>query len=275
MSFEFGVSSFESSGLRPLVEGRTLVVKLGGSVDGRDTLPEDVTLLQQLGARVVLVHGGGPLITEWLGRLGKETHFVGGLRYTDEETLTLVRMVLCGMVNGEVVLRVGAAGGRAVGISGSDDQLLAATVRDPSLGLVGEVEAVRPHLIRLLLDAGYIVVVAPVAVAEGSRLLNVNADTAAAEIALALAAHRLIYLTDVDGISDGKAAGPRRSLRVPEARQLVADGVISGGMIPKVDGCIRALSRTGAAQIIDGRRSHALLEALIAPMESGTILVAD
>lgn len=264
----------ELSALLSSVEGRTLVVKLGGSVGGEDTLPRDVKLLQELGARIVLAHGGGPSITEWLGRLGKQTYFVDGLRYTDEETLHVVRMVLSGLVNGDVVARLGAAGGRAVGLSGCDDHLLQAVPRDRRLGLVGDVRDVNPRPVQLLLDAGYAVVVAPVAVAEDGRFLNVNADTVAAELAIALGADRLIYLTDVDGVSDGTGRGPRRSLDAREARQLIADGVVDGGMIPKVDGCIRSVSPTRTAQIIDGRRPHALLEALVDPGGVGTIVVA-
>ncbi|MEA2641971.1 MAG: acetylglutamate kinase, partial [Chloroflexota bacterium] len=172
----------EDDQLRNVVRGKTIVVKLGGSVGRDDTLPEDATRLQGLGARVVLVHGGGPLITGWLDRIGKETHFVDGLRYTDGETLEVVRMVLSGLVNGDVVQRIGVAGGRAIGLTGSDDCLLQAGVRDARLGLVGEITAVNPRPLSLILDAGYIVVVAPVAVMandEGATFLNVNADTAA------------------------------------------------------------------------------------------------
>jgi acetylglutamate kinase len=246
------------------------VVKLGGSVGRDDTLPEDLTKLQSAGTRIVLVHGGGPLITHWLERIGKETHFVDGLRYTDAETLDVVRMVLGGLVNGEVTARISAAGGRAVGVSGSDDRLLIADQRDERYGLVGEVRAVNTRPVEALLEAGYIVVVAPLAITAVGEFLNVNADTAAGEIALALGADRLVFLTDVDGISDGQQT--LRHLEPDGARALIGSGVIAGGMIPKVEACIRALGQTGEAQIVDGRRPHILLEAIAPQASVGTIV---
>jgi acetylglutamate kinase len=259
---------------RRAVQGQTVVAKLGGSIGGDDTLPDDVTLLQTLGARVVLVHGGGPLITSWLARIGKETHFVRGLRHTDVETLDVVRMSLSGLVNGEVVARIGASGGRAVGLSGTDDHLLLASVRDKELGLVGEVDQVNSRPIEVLLDAGYIVVIAPVAVAANASFLNINGDTATAAISTELAAHRLVFLTDVDGVR-GADGEPIRAMTGGEARRLIVEGVISGGMIPKVEACLRSLSRTAAAQIVDGRRPHALVEALTSPAGVGTTLTPD
>jgi len=263
------------SELRPLVAGRTIVAKLGGSVGSDDTVPEDVVVLQELGARVVLVHGGGPLITHWLARVGKETRFVKGLRYTDEETLDVVRMVLGGLVNGEVVARVSAAGARAIGLSGSDDGMLLASVRDPETGLVGEIDAVNPEAIRRLLDSGYIVVIAPLATTQEGTFLNVNADTAAAEIVVALDAWRFVSLTDVDGVSDGTGSGPRRQLSLDEVRALIAAGIISGGMIPKVEACVRAVTATHVAHIVNGRTPHVLLEVLANPETIGTTLTAD
>jgi acetylglutamate kinase len=214
------------------------------------------------------------LITRWLALVGKETRFVSGLRYTDEETLEVVRMVLGGLVNGEIVARLGAAGARAVGLTGSDDRLLQATMRDDGTGLVGNVSRVTPRPVETLLEAGYVVVVAPVAVSERGEFLNVNADTAAAEVAAALGARRLVFLTDVQGVSDGTETGARRILPTDEARDLVARGVIDGGMIPKVEACIRVLSAGCAGQIVDGRQPHALLEALVRPAEVGTTVVA-
>jgi acetylglutamate kinase len=260
-------------GLETAVAGRTLVVKLGGSVGQDDTLPNDTVHLQRLGARIVLVHGGGPLITEWLDRIGKETRFIAGLRYTDAETLQVVRMVLSGLVNGEIVARIGQAGGRSVGLSGADDSLLVAHLRDPAVGLVGEVTQVNPAPIQALQDMGYIVVVSPVAVDGGGGFLNVNADTAAAEIAVALGAERLIFLTDVEGIrgADGTVA---RRLLLDEARRGIEQGAISGGMIPKVEACLRALAGTAEAQIVDGRRPRVLLDALATPEGVGTTVIA-
>lgn len=255
-----------------LVAGRTLVLKLGGSVGQHDTLPEELARLQPLGARIVLVHGGGPLITSWLQRLGKETHFVRGLRYTDQETIEIVRMVLAGLVNGEVVARLGQEGVRAVGLSGSDGGLLRARRYDPEIGLVGEITAVDPGPICTLLDAGYVVALAPLALDDTGSFLNVNADTVAGEIAAALKADCLIFFTDVAGISDGTASEPRRQLQSADARRLIDGGVITGGMIPKVEACLRALSTVAAAQIVDGRRPHALLEALADPSSVGTVI---
>jgi acetylglutamate kinase len=239
-----------------------------------DTLPEDMGRLQRLGVRVVLVHGGGPLITTWLDRIGKETRFVSGLRYTDSETLEVVRMVLSGLVNGEIVARIGQAGGRCVGLSGADDSLLEATVRNPAVGLVGEVTTVNPAPILALLGMGYIVVVSPVAVDGGGGFLNVNADTAAAEIAVSLGAERLVFLTDVEGIrgADGMIA---RRLGADEARGWIESGAIMGGMIPKVEACIRALAGARGAQIVDGRQPHVLLEALAQSETVGTTLAAS
>ena len=259
---------------RRSVVGRTLVAKLGGSISGEDTLPEDVTLLRSLGARVVLVHGGGPLISHWLSRIGKETRFVRGLRYTDEETLDVVRMSLSGLVNGEVVARIGAAGGHAVGLTGTDDQLLVASVQDPELGLVGQVDMVNPRPIHALLDAGYIVVVAPVAITAGGTFLNINGDTATAAISAALGADRLVFLTDVDGVR-GADGQPIRRMSESDARRLMTEGVISGGMIPKVEACLHSLAHTSEAQIVDGRRRHALVEAVASPAGVGTIIRPD
>jgi len=260
-------------GLDKAVAGKTIVVKLGGSVGQDDTVPEDSTYLQSLGAQVVLVHGGGPAITDWLDRMGKQTHFVHGLRYTDDETLDVVRMVLSGLVNGEIVARLGQAGARAVGLSGADDSLLVASVRDRRVGLVGEVTGANPAPIQALAGLGYIVVVSPVAVDGKGGFLNVNADTAAVEIAVALSAERLVFLTDVPGIkgADGTVAG---RLVPDEARAWITSGVINGGMIPKVEACIRALAGTRGAQIVDGRQPHVLLAALVGAEVVGTTLVA-
>ncbi|MSQ23023.1 MAG: acetylglutamate kinase [Chloroflexi bacterium] len=263
----------EALALAPLrgVSGKTLVLKLGGSVGREDTLPEDVTRLQASGARVVVVHGGGPLITAWLDRTGKTTRFVNGLRYTDEETLDVVRMVLAGLVNGEVVNRIQAAGGRAVGLSGADDGMLRATVKDPELGLVGEISSVNRKPIDLLLDAGYVVVIAPVAVAASAQFLNINADTVAGEVARALGADQLIFLTDVPGISDGDRV--LRELTPNQADALMTSGVVGGGMVPKVQACLRALAKGRMTQIVDGREAHAVLNAVQNEVSAGTRFV--
>lgn len=261
------------SRLAPLVAQQLLLVKLGGSVGAEDTLPEDLALLQSFGAQVVVVHGGGPLITQWLERLGKPTRFIRGLRYTDEETVEVVRMVLGGLVNTELVARLGSAGLRSVGLTGADDHLFMARVRDPELGLVGRVCAVNPRPARLLVEAGYAPVVAPLALSEAGQFLNVNADEAAGELAAALKARWLVFLTDVPGVSDG--TGPVSILTAGEARRLMDQGVIAGGMIPKVEAGLRVAEGAGAAHIVDGRRPHALLEALVDPEGRGTLIVQE
>lgn len=242
------------------VAGQTLVLKLGGSVGQDDTLPEDVAELQRAGARVVIVHGGGPLITAWLGRAGIATRFVNGLRFTDDASLEVVRMVLGGLVNGEVVSRIGAAGGRAIGLTGADDGLLRARVKDAELGRVGEVFAVNRGPVDLLLDAGYIAVIAPVALDEQGEFLNVNADTVAGEVAVALDADRLVFLTDVPGVLREDAVLAR--LTPDEAGQLAEQGIVTGGFVPKVEACLRAASGRRTAQIVDGRVPHVVVRAL-------------
>ena len=250
----------------------TIVVKLGGSVGQEDTVPEDLAALRLRGFKVVVVHGGGPVITSWLSKLGIETHFVDGLRYTDGPTLDVVCAVLGGLVNGQIVGRIGAAGVPAIGLSGGDGSLLLARQRDERLGLVGDIVAVNPAPVGLVLDAGYVAVVAPVAASERGGFLNVNADTAAAELAVALNAERLIYLTDVDGISDGR--GPIRRLDEMGTRHLIQDGVIVSGMIPKAEGCLRALDGVHEAWIVNGRQPHVLITAAEGGCEHGTVFAA-
>ncbi|NWF77281.1 MAG: acetylglutamate kinase [Chloroflexi bacterium] len=239
-----------------------IVIKIGGSTLGsHDTTLEDLVELQKQGKSLVVVHGGAKVTTEWLARLGIPTSFVNGLRVTDVETLKVVAAALGGLVNKELVVAIQALGGKAVGLSGCDGNLLWATVKSPELGYVGEIVSVDPAPLKLLLNAGYMPVVAPVSYGsvEGKvTLLNVNGDTAAGEIAAALAAEKLIFLTDVDGIYDnsGKAI-PR--LNLAQARDMLASGVASGGMVPKIEASLRALTTTKVVRIMDGRGSHALL----------------
>lgn len=251
--------------------GKTIVLKLGGSVGPEDTVLQDVAWLRQLGVRPVLVHGGGPLISEWLNRIGKETHFVRGLRYTDAETLDVVRMVLIGQVNSELVARLNGLGVRAVGLSGIDGAMLQAQLRDPELGLVGEVTAVDLGPIETLEAGGYIVVVAPVALGPNGQPLNVNADTVAGEIARALAAEKLVFFTDVPGLLD-REGRLISELTPAAAARLKAEGVVTGGMIPKVDACLRALDTVPRAHIIDGREPHALIRELFTDRGVGTMI---
>jgi len=239
-----------------------IIVKIGGSTLGNhDTTLEDLVELQKQGRSLVVVHGGAKVTSEWLARLGIPTSFVNGLRVTDAETLKVVAAALGGLVNKELVVAIQALGGKAVSLSGCDGNLLWASIKSPELGYAGEVVAVDPTPLKLLLDAGYMPVVSPVSYGsvEGrTMLLNVNGDTAAGEIAAALAAEKLVFLTDVDGIHDGAGKIIPR-LDLAEAKNMLASGVASGGMVPKIEASLRALTTTQVVRIIDGKISHALL----------------
>jgi acetylglutamate kinase len=239
-----------------------IVVKIGGSTLGNhDTTLEDLVELQKQGKSLVVVHGGAKVTSEWLARLGIPTSFVNGLRVTDAETLKVVAAALGGLVNKELVVAIQALGGKAVSLSGCDGNLLRASIKSPELGYVGEIVAVDPTPLKLLLDAGYMPVVSPVSFGsvEGrTMLLNVNGDTAAGEIAAALAAEKLVFLTDVDGIHDGSGKVIPR-LNLAGAKDMLASGAASGGMVPKIEASFRALTTTQVVRIIDGKISHALL----------------
>ena len=244
---------------------KTIVVKVGGSTwESRDAALDDLISLQREGYQLVVTHGGGDLVSRWLEIHGMESKFVGGLRVTDGEALPVVVAVLAGLVNKDLVAGINAQGGRAVGLSGADGGMIRAR-RRPELGFVGDIEGVNAELLRSLLEGGYMPVVAPVGINSGgealpSQLLNINADTVAGEIALALAADFLVFLTDVPGITDAQGQVVER-LSAEEARALTDAGTIKGGMLPKVDACLRAASRT-TALIVDGRWAHALQAAL-------------
>ncbi len=244
---------------------KAIVIKIGGSTLGsHDTTIEDIVELQRRGKTLVVVHGGGKLITEWLAKQGVTSKFVRGERVTDQATLEVVISVLAGLVNKEIVAAINSLGGRAVGISGIDGTLIEGRIKNLEMGYVGEATRVNPTLLEAIRGAAFIPVVAPVGLnssdkpAEAPRTLNFNADVIAGEIAAAIGAERLIFLTDVAGIYDqsGKLL-PR--LSTSEAEALVASGVASGGMIPKIRACLRALSNTPTTCIIDGREPHALL----------------
>ncbi len=251
-------------------QGKTLVIKYGGAAmeqaDLKEQFAKDVLLLRLVGMRPVIVHGGGPQIGALMKRLGKEPRFVGGMRITDEETMALVEMVLVGRINKEIVGLINLHGGRAVGLSGKDANLLRARKRlhrtpegDVDIGLVGEVEAVNADVIRLLEDHGLIPVIAPVGVGAAGETFNVNADLVAGEVAGALGAEKLIHLTDVPGIN-GEDGQLLSTLTRREAERLIKAAVIDGGMLPKVESSLRALE--GGAQkahIVDGRVPHAIL----------------
>ncbi len=245
---------------------KVILIKIGGATLGsHDTAIEDIVELQRRGKSLVVVHGGGKLITEWLEKQGVSSRFVQGERVTDQPTLDVVTSVLAGLVNKEIVAAINHLGGRAVGISGVDGALIEGRIGDKEKGYVGAVVRVNTAVLETLLESAFIPVVAPVGLNSFDRptdappTLNFNADVVAGEIAAATGAERLIFLTDVAGISDesGKLL-PR--LSPDEAEALVTSGVASGGMIPKIKACLRALSNTSTTCIIDGRQPHALLK---------------
>ena len=257
--------------------GHTVVVKIGGSTLGQsDTSLADLVSLQKRSERVIVVHGGGGEVSQWSSRLGLESRFVGGLRVTGEDELGVVAAVLAGLVNKRLVLQLNALGGSAVGIAGLDAGLISAEVRQPELGYVGEITYVDTHLLSALLNAGFLPVVAPVChgVHEGSEtFLNVNADDVAAELAIATGASRLVFLTDVPGILDERKQVLSR-LTVSAVRQLMADGVVQGGMLPKARACAAASRSVAEARIIDGTAEHALLREFDHSV-GGTSIVRD
>jgi acetylglutamate kinase len=265
--------------------GKSIIIKYGGAAMERANLKEsfalDVILLHLVGIHPVIVHGGGPQIDALMKRLGKVPKFVGGMRVTDEETVEIVEMVLVGKINKEIVGLINHHGGRAVGLSGKDADLIRAHRRphrlpsgeEVDLGLVGEVDAVNPEPIRLLEESGFIPVIAPVGVGPKGETYNINADLVAGELAAALDAEKLIHLTDVQGILDG---GGRllSTLSRQEVERLVQKGVIDGGMLPKVESSLRALKGgTAKAHIIDGRQPHAILLELFTREGIGTEIV--
>jgi len=251
--------------------GKTVVVKIGGSIGQDGTALEDVVTLARMGVRPVVVHGGGPMISEWQGRMGLEPRFVDGRRYTDEMTLDLARMVLIGKVNSDLVAYLTSLGAKAVGLSGIDGALIRGRIRDPKLGFVGEVTEVDLGPVKALMDAGYLVVIAPAAIDPKGQPLNVNADSIAGDIARALGAEKLIFFTDVAGVLDGDG-NLLSSLSVKKVWDLIASREIRGGMIPKVEACVRALDAVPAAHILDGRVPHALLGELFTQKGVGTMI---
>lgn len=259
--------------------GRIVVVKYGGNAMVNDTLKqqvmEDIVLLRLIGVKVVLVHGGGPEISDMMKRLGKKAEFVDGLRVTDRETVDIVQMVLAGRVNKSLVALLGSKGGRAVGLSGIDDRLIEARCKDERLGFVGEITRINPEAVTDLIERGYIPVISTVAAGIDGQTYNINGDTAAACIAGALRAERLIMMTDIAGIlRDPKDPATLISeISVSEASKLFHEGVISGGMIPKVECCIRAIEEgVRKVTIMDGRVPHAILMELLTNEGAGTMV---
>jgi len=262
--------------------GKTFVIKYGGAAMEAPHLTEgfalDVILLRYVGMNPVIVHGGGPQIDSLMKRLGKKPQRVAGMRVTDEETMEIVEMVLVGRINKEIVALINHHGGRAIGLSGKDAMLIRArkmTHRTASgdtvdIGLVGEVEQVDPEPIRLLTQSGYIPVIAPVGAGADGETYNINADLVAGEVAAALRAEKLIHLTDVEGIK-GRGGGLISTLSQADARRLVAEGIIEGGMLPKVESALRALAGgTAKAHILDGRVPHAILLEIFTKQGIGT-----
>ncbi|USR90410.1 acetylglutamate kinase [Phormidium yuhuli AB48] len=263
--------------------GRTVVIKYGGAAmkdsQLKDKVVRDIVFLSCVGLRPVVVHGGGPEINTWLEKLNIEPQFKDGLRVTDAPTMDVVEMVLVGRVNKELVGLINAAGGQAVGLCGKDGNLIQARPQGKEgIGFVGEVASVNPSVIESLVESGYVPVVSSVAADETGQAYNVNADTVAGEIAAALGAEKLILLTDTAGILRDyhDPSTLIYSLNIQEARQLIEDGVVAGGMIPKVNCCVRSLAQgVGAAHILDGRIPHALLLEIFTDSGIGSMIVAS
>lgn len=261
--------------------GKTIVIKYGGnamiSEELRSAVISDIILLHLVGVRVVMVHGGGPEIGHMLEKVGKQSRFVDGLRYTDEETMDIVQQVLCGKVNKHLVSIINNLGGKAIGLCGLDGALFQAKKLDEKYGLVGKIVKVAPQVVNDALSCGYIPVISTVALGiDNDTAYNINADTAAAKLAVALGAEKLILLTDVRGLlrdpKDERTLIPE--LQLSQVPALVREGVISGGMIPKVDCCVEAVrSGVKSAIILDGRVPHSILIELLSNEGIGTMLV--
>ena len=260
--------------------GKIVVIKYGGNAmineELKQQVMEDICLLWLIGVKVVLIHGGGPEISETMKKFGKKSEFVNGLRVTDKETVDIVQMVLAGKVNKTLVNLLQMKGGHAVGLSGIDGGILEATMKDEALGYVGEVTKIRTRPVTDLLEKNYIPVISTIASDRQGNTFNINGDTAAASIAGALGAERLIMMTDIAGIlrdkDDPSTLIP--AITVSDAKQLFEEGVISGGMIPKVDCCIEAIEKgVKHVVIMDGRVPHSILMELLTDEGAGTMVV--
>ena len=257
--------------------GKTVVVKYGGNAmineELKQQVMQDMVLLWLIGVRIVLVHGGGPEITEMMKKLGKQSEFVDGLRITDRETVDIAQMVLAGKVNKTLVNKIQMLGGRAIGLSGMDGRLIEAAVKDPRLGYVGKITKINIRPVTDLLDKGYLPVISTIGCDREGNTYNINGDTAAAYIAGALGAERLLMMTDIAGIlrdpKDPDSLIPE--LTLGEAASLQESGIICGGMIPKVECCVEAI-REGVRDVVimDGRVPHSILMELLTDEGSGT-----
>jgi len=262
--------------------GKTVVVKYGGNAlagtsehDALSVFAEDIVLMRLVGMRPVVVHGGGPQISELMLRLGKEAQFVDGLRVTDAETVNIARMVLKGQVNPQIVAAINVHGHYAVGVSGVDGGLIRARPLDPKLGFVGDVTEINPEVLHGLLDDEFIPVIATIGSDERGQAYNINADTVAGAIAESLGAEKLVYLTDIEGLRRDvdDAASLIRQTDADELDALIDEGIIAGGMIPKVASCTHAV-RNGVANahILDGRIAHVLLLEIFTDAGIGTMI---
>ncbi|MBS5737247.1 MAG: acetylglutamate kinase [Clostridiales bacterium] len=262
--------------------GKIVVVKYGGNAMINDQLKEqvmeDIVLLWLIGVKVVLVHGGGPEISETMEKLGKKSEFIDGLRVTDKETVDIVQMVLAGKINKSLVNFIEAKGGRAIGLSGMDGRLIEAETKNDKLGYVGSVTKINPAPITDLLEKGYIPVISTLGCDRKGNTYNINGDTAAACIAGALSAKRLIMMTDIAGVlrekDDPSTLIPEISVK--EAEKLRKEGTISGGMIPKIECCIEAINKgVDKVIIMDGRVPHSILTEMLTDEGAGTMVTGD
>lgn len=259
---------------------KVVVVKYGGNAMTNESLKQavmsDIVLLSTVGMKIVLVHGGGPEINAMLKKVGKESKFVNGLRYTDKETVEIVQMVLCGKLNKDLVELLHRHNGKAIGLSGIDSHMIEAKQLDPELGLVGEITKIDPTVINDALDNGYIPVISTVASSADGTVYNINADTAAARIAAELKAESIILMTDIVGLLNDKNDESTLipTVGVSEVPYLKKQGIISGGMIPKIDCCVEAVRRgVKQANIIDGRIPHSILIELLTNEGAGTMII--
>jgi len=269
------------------LNGKTVVIKYGGNAMISDELKhsvmEDITLLKYIGVNPVVVHGGGPDITRALKQLNIQSEFVNGLRKTDRATMEVAQMVLVGKTNKEIVSLLNQKGGKAIGICGIDDNMIECEKltrtedsQEVDLGFVGNIVHINPHMLEVLAQNGYIPVVAPIGTDKNGQSYNINADTVAGELACALKAEKLILLTDVEGVKSSKEDKILNALTMDEVHKLIADGTITGGMIPKVMGCVHALEKgVGRTHIIDGRIPHCILLEIFTNKGIGTMIMKE
>ena len=272
------------------LRGQTIVIKYGGNAmvneDLKQSVMEDITLLKYIGINPILVHGGGPDINNMLKKVNKESHFVNGLRYTDDETMGIAQMVLIGKTNKEIVSNLCSKGAKAIGISGIDGGLIKAEkmTKDQDgnpvdIGYVGNIKEIDTSVISMLANDEYIPVIAPIGVGENGESYNINADTVASEVAVALKASKLMILTDVGGVLEKNPDGSDRIIPVlsqQDIKDKIEEGIISGGMIPKINGCLDTVIRgVNRAHIIDGRIPHSLILEIFTEKGIGTMIVKE